>query len=161
LVTRPDLVKRLSALHSVVNARMELQNKLQELSGRLDLVLSQVEMRASTKAEAKPRRRVETVQYVEGDSSAEDANGLVNGDVDSEPETEEEDNGGSVEDVELGGDSEDDEDDESESESDEEGSNDGHGQMNGFIDDEAEEGSEEESAEDSQETEERESSESE
>jgi len=148
LVTRPDLVKRLSALHSVVNARSELQNRLQALSGRLDLVLSQVEMRAATKTVAKPTaKRVKTVQYVEGESSAEEVNALPNGDADSDVETEEGDDVGSVEDVELGSES-----DEGEDELDD--SEDGHRGMNGLIDNEAEESideDEEDSEDDSEE----------
>ncbi|KAG8998144.1 Small subunit (SSU) processome component [Tulasnella sp. JGI-2019a] len=157
LVTRPDLVKRLSALHSVVNARTELQNRLQALSGRLDLVLSQVEMRASTKVASKPAvKRVKTVQYVEGDSSAEDAKEQLNGDANSDVDTEEGDDVGSVEDVELGGESDDDDDEDDDEDEDESGGE--HGGMNGFIDDEAEESlDDEESDGDSEEDDESES----
>ncbi|KAG8877340.1 Small subunit (SSU) processome component [Tulasnella sp. 331] len=136
---RPDLVKRLSALHSVVNARSELQNRLQALSGRLDLVLSQVEMRAATKTWAKPTaKRVKTVQYIEGESSAEEVNACPNGDADSDVETEEGDDVGSVEDVELGSESDEEEEEELDDRED------GHGGMNGLIDNEAEESSDEE-----------------
>lgn len=92
-----------------------------------------MDMRASTKVDTKPTKRVTTAQYVEGDSSAEDANGRVNGGVESDPETEEGDDGGSVEDVELGSE------DSSEDEDEEMGSSDGHRGVNGFVDDEAEE----------------------
>lgn len=92
-------------------------------------------MRAATQSATKPvAKRIKTVQYVEGDSSADEANGIPDGDADSDIETEEGDDLGSVEDVELGSDSdeEDEEDELNESE-------DGHEGMNGFIDNEAEE----------------------
>lgn len=139
----PDLVARLSGLHATLSSRLALQENLLSLSGRLDMVLSQIEMRSSAApATLAPRKQASAGQgkrvtrYVEGESADEDEQ------MDVEVEVDSGDEDGSVEDVELGGDSseeegsEDDEDEEEEDEDDE---------MNGFIDDEAEEYSEEES----------------
>ncbi|KAJ7785780.1 WD40-repeat-containing domain protein [Mycena metata] len=143
LMTMPDLVARLSGLHATLSSRLALQENLLSLSGRLDMVLSQIEMRSSAApATLAPRKQASAGQgkrvtrYVEGESADEDEQ------MDVEVEVDSGDEDGSVEDVELGGDSseeegsEDDEDEEEEDEDDE---------MNGFIDDEAEEYSEEES----------------
>jgi len=162
LMTMPDLVARLSNLHSTLSTRLTLQERLLSLSGRLNLVLSQVEMRSSTapaplavrkKNRVKPSatEKVEPFKYVEGESSEEDNQIAV--------EVEDGDEDGSVEDVELGGDS--DEDDESEDEDedgeddDDEDDEDDDGEegnlVNGFVDDEAEEDyGEDESEEDSE-----------
>ncbi|KAJ7022034.1 WD40-repeat-containing domain protein [Mycena alexandri] len=143
LMTMPDLVARLSGLHATLSSRLALQENLLSLSGRLDMVLSQIEMRSSAApATLAPRKQASAGQgkrvtrYVEGESADEDEQ------MDVEVEVDSGDDDGSVEDVELGGDSseeegsEDDEDEEEDDEDDE---------MNGFIDDEAEEYSEEES----------------
>ncbi|KAJ3089305.1 Small subunit (SSU) processome component [Physocladia obscura] len=47
LMTNPALVVQLSSLHATLTARTETFSKLLKLSGRLDLVTSQIEMRAS------------------------------------------------------------------------------------------------------------------
>lgn len=148
----PDLVARLSGLHSTLTSRLALQENLLSLSGRLDMVLSQIEMRSSTVPaplavkKSKPAKEKSVKKYVEGESDAEEE---VKMDVDIEVGSDEE---GSVEDVELGGNSseensEEDEEDEDEDEDDEdEEDDDSDGPMaNGFIDDEAEEFSEEDS----------------
>jgi U3 small nucleolar RNA-associated protein 5 len=141
----PDLVARLSGLHATLSTRLTLQDSLLSLSGRLDMVLSQIEMRSSvapaplalqkgnlpTGAQGK---RVAT-KYVEGESEDEQDEQM-----DVEVEMESDDDAESIEDVELGGDSQDDSDEEEdEEESDDEGPT-----LNGFIDDEADEGDEDE-----------------
>lgn len=138
----PDLVARLSGLHATLSSRLALQDTLLSLSGRLDMVLSQIEMRSSAApATLAPRKAAQAqgkrvTRYVEGESADEDEQ------MDVEVEVDSGDDDASVEDVELGGDSSEDQgseedDDEEDDEEDDE--------MNGFIDDEAEEYSEEES----------------
>ncbi|KAF8528044.1 WD40-repeat-containing domain protein [Hysterangium stoloniferum] len=148
LMTIPDLVTRLSSLHATISARLALRDPLLALNGRLDLVLSQVELRASGPAPivsvSKGKEKKEPYRYVEGEEDED------------EMEVEEGDDAGSVEDVELGGtseseegeesDDEEGEDNDSEDESEEDYSEDG-GLMNGFVDDEAEEDWTEESDE--------------
>ncbi|KAJ7630480.1 hypothetical protein FB45DRAFT_978816 [Roridomyces roridus] len=143
LMTMPDLVARLSGLHATLSSRLALQENLLSLSGRLDMVLSQIEMRSSVAPAPLVSRKgaraegQNTTRYVEGESADEDD--------EMEVEVEDEDDAGSVEDVELGGDSSEEESEEEEEdgeEDDEEGS-DEDGSVNGFIDDEAEEYSEE------------------
>ncbi|KAH7916310.1 hypothetical protein BJ138DRAFT_1097259 [Hygrophoropsis aurantiaca] len=155
LMTIPDLVSQLAQLHSTLTARLAIQDSLLALGGRLDMVLSQIEMRSSVApaplvphsekdkrdpAVKQPRR------YVEGESEEED------GDEGMDVEVESADAAGSIEDIELGGESE------SEEESDEDGSrdeddddSDGDGPtLNGFIDDEAEEFDEDEDDDESE-----------
>ncbi|THH30170.1 hypothetical protein EUX98_g4003 [Antrodiella citrinella] len=151
----PDLVARLSGLHATLSTRLALQQSLLSLSGRLDMVISQIEMRSSVAPAPLPlpskksrkgkkkknAKQPEISKYVEGQSSDDEQAGEVDVEVESG------DDAGSVEDIELGGsdadeDSEDDgeeeEDDEDEDE-DEDGDEGGGVKMNGFIDDEAEE----------------------
>ncbi|KAJ6626921.1 WD40-repeat-containing domain protein [Mycena sp. CBHHK59/15] len=147
LMTMPDLVARLSGLHATLSTRLALQESLLSLSGRLDMVLSQIEMRSSVApAPLVPKRGAQTSgtqgkqvsRYVEGESEDEDEQ------MDVEVEVDSGDDDGSVEDVELGGDSsaeegsEEEDDDDDDEDEDEDGPT-----MNGFIDDEAEEYSEE------------------
>jgi U3 small nucleolar RNA-associated protein 5 len=159
----PDLVARLAGLHATLTARLSLRESLLSLSGRLDMVLQQVDLRAtaapvplahsgkkgkvtaadSTGARA-PRR------YVEGESEQETEAMDVELEVGSDA--------GSVEDIELGAESgseaeadvdEEDEDEEEEYEegldeddredSEEDSEGDEGPWLNGFIDDEAEE----------------------
>jgi U3 small nucleolar RNA-associated protein 5 len=135
-------VARLSSLHSTLAARLALQDRLLALNGRLDLVLSQIEMQSAprtaieedvTVKRKKVRRKA--ARYVEGESDSAE-NMSVDGD-------ESEDDEGSVEDVGFGGmgDDDDDDDEEEEDDDDESGSEDGEDgpKINGFIDDEAEE----------------------
>jgi len=121
----------------VLTSRLALQESLLNLSGRLDMALSQMETRSSnaptaptTAPKVKQQAAPRVVKlYVEGESEDEDEEDDV--------EVEMDDNGGSLEDIELGGfdDMEEDEDeDEEEDDSDEDGT-----ALNGFIDDEAEE----------------------
>ncbi|KAH7924045.1 NUC189-domain-containing protein [Leucogyrophana mollusca] len=143
LMTMPDLVARLSGLHSTLTARLALQESLLSLSGRLDMVLSQIEMRSSVApAPLVPHREKdkreggakEPTRYVEGESEDEDEEDGM----DVEVPVESGDDEGSIEDIELGGESEDEEDGSEEEDEDED--SDGEGPtLNGFIDDEAEE----------------------
>ncbi|GLB36536.1 putative dip2/Utp12 family protein [Lyophyllum shimeji] len=151
LMTIPDLVARLSGLHATLTSRLTLQESLLSLSGKLDMVISQIELRASAApAPLAPRKGnepskapgAEVKRYVEGESEDEESDEDEQMEVEVESGEEE----GSVEDVELGGDS--DEDDEESEEDEEEEEDDSEGPtMNGFIDDEAEEYSEEEEEE--------------
>jgi U3 small nucleolar RNA-associated protein 5 len=127
----------LSGLHATLTSRLALQASLLSLSGRLDMVLSQIELRSSNtpaqvmttskSKQAKPRNQF-VMRYVEGESDQED---------EIEVEVENDDDGGSVEDIEFGKGQNDTEDDD---EGSDESSDDEDGPMpNGFIDDEAEE----------------------
>jgi len=145
-MTMPDLVARLSGLHATLSSRLALQENLLSLSGRLDMVLSQIEMRSSVApAPLAPRKGAQTSRaqgknasrYVEGESADEDEQ------MDVEVEVDSGDDDGSVEDVELGGDSSEEGSEEDEEDDDEEDSDEDGPTMNGFIDDEAEEYSEE------------------
>ncbi|KAJ7124829.1 WD40-repeat-containing domain protein [Mycena crocata] len=137
LMTMPDLVARLSGLHATLSSRLALQENLLSLSGRLDMVLAQIEMRSSVapaplvarKGTQASRGQGKVPRYVEGESADEDEQ--------MEVEVESGDDDGSVEDVELGGDSS--EDEGSEEEEDDEDEEDEEDGPNGFIDDQAEE----------------------
>ena len=135
----PDLITKLSGLHAVLTSRLALQESLLSLSGRLDMALSQMETRSSNApatltAISKARQPAVphvVKRYVEGES--EDGE---DDDAEDDVEIEVDDDGGSLEDVELGGfDDMEDEDEEDEEDDEDE---DGPG-LNGFIDDEAEE----------------------
>ncbi|OJA20917.1 hypothetical protein AZE42_00906 [Rhizopogon vesiculosus] len=145
LMTMPDLVSRLSGLHATLTSRLALQESLLSLNGRLDMVLSQIEMRSSTAPTllAPHKNGVSTAfhgqrqptRYVEGESEEE---GMEVGVESGEEE-------GSIEDIELGGESEAEETDEEGSGDEDEVDSDGEGPtLNGFIDDEAEEFEDEE-----------------
>lgn len=153
----PDLVARLSALHSTLTSRLTLQERLLSLSGRLDLVLSQVELRSGNapaplpvrSKNIKKRGTAKAAQkYIEGESSDEEEEGEQ---MEVELEGGDDDDEGSIEDVEFGGesDSEDGDEDESEGEDDEDDSDedDEDNLVNGFIDDEAEENYEDDESE--------------
>lgn len=175
LMTMPDLVARLAGLHATLTARLTLRESLLSLSGRLDMVLQQVDLRATTAptplahsgkkgkatAAAGPAGTREPRRYVEGESEQE-AEAM-------DVELEEGSDVGSVEDIELGAESgseadadadadmdEEEEDEEEEYEegldedddgedSEEDSEGDGGPWLNGFIDDEAEEAEEDES----------------
>jgi U3 small nucleolar RNA-associated protein 5 len=155
----PDLVAKLSGLHATLTTRLTLQESLLSLSGRLDMVLSQIEMRSSTALaphkgmtrSSNPEKKVN--RYVEGESENDSDDMAV------EVEQGSGDDGGSIEDVELGGDSQGEESSEGEKSEVDEGSEEESGEedsdnegptTNGFIDDEAEEYSGEEEEEDSE-----------
>ncbi|KAM6498352.1 WD40-repeat-containing domain protein [Amanita muscaria] len=154
LMTVPDLLARLSGLHSALSARLSLQESLLSLSGRLELVLSQMQMRSSaapaplTKSvRVSKAGHTEVTTYVEGES----------GDSENEGEKMDVEEGnisdnGSIEDVELGANSEYGESEELSEEGEETGDDDDDDDMeeptiNGFIDDEAEEYSQEDESE--------------
>ncbi|CCM01300.1 uncharacterized protein FIBRA_03349 [Fibroporia radiculosa] len=167
LMTMPDLVARLSGLHATLTTRLALQESLLSLSGRLDMVISQIEMRSSgppaslplPKGKKKRHHKRQPRRYVEGESEDEDTKKM-------DVEVESADEGGSVEDVELGGSEEDESEDgetddnsdeeeeeeaEEENDDDDDGEDDEDGPMaNGFIDDEAEEYSEDEDEDESE-----------
>lgn len=146
----PDLVARLSGLHATLTMRLTLHESLLALSGRLDMVISQIEMRSSggptelpAPRRASKHKRRRNKKYVEGESDEEEEQQQ---EENIEVEIESGDDGGSVEDVELGGSDEDDEGDSDEDEEDEDDDEDeedeedeGGPKLNGFIDDEAEE----------------------
>lgn len=141
LMTMPDLVSRLSGLHATLTSRLALQDSLLSLNGRLDMVLSQIEMRSSTAptpltphkngVPTKSQGERQPTRYVEGESEEEGPEVGVESGEDE----------GSIEDIELGGESEAEEtDEEGSDEEDEDEDSDGEGPtLNGFIDDEAEE----------------------
>ncbi|PIL30894.1 hypothetical protein GSI_07063 [Ganoderma sinense ZZ0214-1] len=157
LMTMPDLVARLSGLHATLTQRLTLQESLLSLSGRLDMVMSQIEMRSSgppaplpmpkNKSRNKANKPRESRRYVEGESEEEDEEQM-------EVEVESADEEGSVEDVELGGsdeesveESDEDEDDDEDEDEDDEGDDPTFG---GFIDDEAVESDEDEDEDESE-----------
>lgn len=138
LMTIPDLVTRLSGLHATLTARLNLHDSLLSLSGRLDMMLSQIELRSSAapatltslaEKRDKANKKSTVMRYVEGesDSSNEEETPVV-------VETEHDDDVDGIEEVELDGGSEDNDDMSSESENDGEGT-----AFNPFVDDEAEE----------------------
>jgi U3 small nucleolar RNA-associated protein 5 len=168
----PNLVSRLASLHATLTTRLALQERLLLLNGRLDLALSQVELRSANAPTKPSSKKVKSggdkeknvTRYVEGESSEEEM----------EVDVQEGSDAGDIEEIGLGGksnqqsDSEEspedsgEEDSESESVSDDaedegvddedDDSEDGP-RLNGFIDDEAEEswGSDEEEEEEEEE----------
>ncbi|KIO20452.1 hypothetical protein M407DRAFT_29916 [Tulasnella calospora MUT 4182] len=149
LMTQPDLVRKLASLHATLVARSALQDRLQMLNGRLDLIFSQLRMRRYDNAGpsvGKSRRKA--MLYVEGDTSEEEEAAM---ELDGDVEIEDDDDEGSIEDVELGGigdeirrfreeeTSDEDEDEDEEDEEDEEDDEESGSDLAGFIDDEAEE----------------------
>ena len=109
----PDLVARLAGFHATLTTRLALHESLLSLNGKLDMVLSQIEMRSSSapaSTASKDRAAIyldnarQPTRYVEGESEEE-------GDqMNIEPPIESGDGEGSIEDIELGGKSEDGED---------------------------------------------------
>ncbi|KAI6164724.1 hypothetical protein EDD17DRAFT_308630 [Pisolithus thermaeus] len=149
LIAMPDLVARLAGLHATLTSRLALQDSLLSLNGKLDMVLSQIEMRSSSApAPLKSKkdgdslldRARQPTRYVEGESEDEDADAE---EMAAEPLIESDGEEGSIEDIELGGESSEGDDPEEgvEYSEDEEGSDSGSSApaLNGFIDDEAEE----------------------
>jgi len=166
-------VARLAGLHATLTARLTLRESLLSLSGRLDMVLQLVDLRATTApaplahsgkkgkatGAAGPAGTREPRRYVEGESEQE-AEAM-------DVELEEGSDVGSVEDIELGAESGseadadadadmdeeeeeyeeglDEDDDGEDSEEDSEG--DESPWLNGFIDDEAEEAEDESESE--------------
>ncbi|KAI6105711.1 hypothetical protein F5141DRAFT_1006998 [Pisolithus sp. B1] len=149
LIAMPDLVARLAGLHATLTSRLALQDSLLSLNGKLDMVLSQIEMRSSSApAPLKSKkdgdslldRARQPTRYVEGESEDEDADAE---EMAAEPLIESDGEEGSIEDIELGGESSEGDDPEEgvEYSEGEEGSGSGSSApaLNGFIDDEAEE----------------------
>jgi len=149
LMTMPDLVARLSGLHATLTSRLSLQESLLSLNGRLDMVLTQIEMRSSTAPASLPingsksKRTRGATRYIEGESEEDEEDEAMDAEVPVDDDEE-----GSVEEVELGGES--DEDDDVEDESEDEDDDGDEPMVNGFIDDEAEEYSEDEDEEESE-----------
>ncbi|GAA5860411.1 hypothetical protein JCM3774_000410 [Rhodotorula dairenensis] len=114
LVTIPSLVNRLAALHASLTQRLALQPTLLALNGRLDLVMSQIDLRQD-RARASSQRQLAAAaaaskkpssgrRYVEGESTDDDE---PHGDGAEDEDLSE----GDIEDVVLGaGGSDDDED---------------------------------------------------
>jgi len=106
LMSMPDLVARLSSLHATLTARLAIQERLLTLSGRLDLVLAQVELQSSRapaslvprSGQAKKRRSSQPTRYVEGESTDEDED-----EMDVEIEQGSREDGSEVEEIGLGG----------------------------------------------------------
>ena len=168
----PNLVSRLASLHATLTTRLALQERLLLLNGRLDLALSQVELRSANAPTKQSSKRIknggdkekDVTRYVEGESSDEEMEvdvqegsdagdieeiglgGKSNQQSDSEEEESAEDSG--EEDSESGSDDAEDEGVDDEDDDSEDGP-----RLNGFIDDEAEEswGSDEEEEEDDEE----------
>ncbi|GAA6047982.1 hypothetical protein JCM3770_006455 [Rhodotorula araucariae] len=124
LVTVPSLVTRLAALHASLSQRLALQAPLLALQGRMELVMSQIDLRqdrarvqtARSKKALKPAPKGR--RYVEGEST-DDEEAQVDG-LEGDDLSE-----GDIEDVVLGagGDGESDDDD------DESGDDDGFGDL--------------------------------
>ncbi|GAA5923870.1 Utp5p [Sporobolomyces koalae] len=79
LVTIPSLVNRLASLHASLTQRLALQPALLALNGRLELVMSQIDMRqdrptasAQLPANGGKRTSSKAKRYVEGESDDED-----------------------------------------------------------------------------------------
>ncbi|KZV89746.1 WD40 repeat-like protein [Exidia glandulosa HHB12029] len=75
LLTMPDLVARLAALHGTLTTRAAMHERLLTLNGRLELVLAQAALRgAPVTAEKKPKKDDPAnagTRYVEGESDEE------------------------------------------------------------------------------------------
>ncbi|KAJ7198239.1 hypothetical protein C8J57DRAFT_1417269 [Mycena rebaudengoi] len=130
VLAMPDLVARLAGLYTTLSIRLALQDSLLSLSGRLDMVLSPIEMRSSVT----PAPLQVITLHRRGSEDKDEQ-------MDVEVEVESGDNAGSIEDVELGA-SSDDEGSEDDDDDDDNDDGDEHQEgltMNGFIDDEAEE----------------------
>ncbi|GAA5857579.1 hypothetical protein JCM8547_004281 [Rhodosporidiobolus lusitaniae] len=111
LVTIPSLVNRLSTLHASLTQRLALQQPLLALHGRLELVMSQIDLRqdrsaAASAAKQRQAPKKEGRRYVEGESTDEDDDEEEEEDGEGE-EVDEDDSEGDVEDIILGGGGED------------------------------------------------------
>ena len=157
----PDLVARLAGLHATLTARLTLRESLLSLSGRLDMVLQQVDLRAAAAPVPLARSGKKGKVTAAGSTGAREPRRYVEGESEHETEAMEVElevgsDAGSVEDIELGAESGSeadadadmdeeeeeyeeglDDDDRDDSEEDSEG--DEGPWLNGFIDDEAEE----------------------
>ncbi len=167
----PDLVARLAGLHATLTARLALRESLLSLSGRLDMVLQQVDLRATAApAPLAHSGKKGKATAVAGSADTREPRRYVEGESEQEMEVmdvelEEGSDVGSIEDIELGAESgpdadadmdeDEDEDEEEEYEEGEDDDDDGEDSeedsegdegpwLNGFIDDEAEEAGEDE-----------------
>lgn len=172
----PDLVARLAGLHATLTARLTLRESLLSLSGRLDMVLQQVDLRTTTApAPLAHRGKKGKATAAAGLLGTRDPRRYVEGESEQEVEAmdvelEEGSDMGSVEDIELGAESgseadadadadmDENEDEEEEYEegldedddgedSEEDSEGDEGPWLNGFIDDEAEEAEDESESE--------------
>ncbi|BGP37242.1 Small subunit (SSU) processome component [Rhodotorula kratochvilovae] len=125
LVTVPSLVTRLAALHASLSQRLALQAPLLALQGRMELVMSQIDLRQDRARAQTARSGKKAVtaapkgrRYVEGESTDDEDDAQVEGDDDLSE--------GDIEDVVLGagGDRESDDEDDDES-----GDDDGFGDL--------------------------------
>jgi len=113
LVTVPSLVTRLAALHASLTQRLALQQPLLALQGRLELVMSQIDLRQDRARAQTARSGAKAIKaapkgrrYVEGESTDDEDEQLgegLEGDVSE----------GDIEDVVLGAGGDDDDEDES------------------------------------------------
>ncbi|TIA88524.1 hypothetical protein E3P99_02555 [Wallemia hederae] len=104
LLSVPQITQKLLGLHSALSQRINSHEQLMSLSGRLDVVLSQIALQRSIQEERRAAEQGKdksnnAVTYVEGDSDEED-----NIEYDN-------DDGEGIEDVELGNGQDDSEDD--------------------------------------------------
>ncbi|KAK4056231.1 Small subunit (SSU) processome component [Microbotryomycetes sp. JL221] len=97
LVTVPSLVTRLAALHASLTNRLALEPSLLALHGRLDLVVSQIDVKRDS-----VRRRVEAVEkrQIEGSKKGRK---YVEGESDDDDEEEEEGDDDEEDDVDMDG----------------------------------------------------------
>jgi len=121
LMTVPDLIKKLSNFYQTLDSRVSVFQKLLNLHGRLDLVMSQIEMRQQYETEDTTNEA--TTVYVEDEDDEEEA------DLDMDMEDDDEDDDlvgeadafddeelGETDEEELESDMSDDDDEESEDE---------------------------------------------
>ncbi|GAA96771.1 uncharacterized protein L969DRAFT_97119 [Mixia osmundae IAM 14324] len=106
LVTIPSLVHRLADLHAALSTRLSLHDRLLALNGRLELVVSQIDLRQDN-LNAYLRKGAESsaadannagVRYVEGESSEEEGEDDGESSIDL-GEDDDEDEEGSIEDI--------------------------------------------------------------
>ena len=133
LLSVPEISQRLLSLHSALSLRIDSHQPLLSLSGRLDLILSQIDLQKSIeekRSKLDENQNSNTVTYIEGESDDED---IIEYDNDDQ-------NG--IEDVELGNGEDEEESDESDNEIldnniDEDEDESGDEGKNAMIDDEA------------------------
>ncbi|KAF9084365.1 Small subunit (SSU) processome component [Mortierella sp. AD031] len=70
LLTNQDIVKKLSDFYGAVDARVPIYKKVMNLSGRLDLIMNQIEMRRQY--ETQEGEDAESVGYVEDEEHVEE-----------------------------------------------------------------------------------------
>ncbi|KAF9087328.1 WD repeat-containing protein 43 [Mortierella sp. GBA35] len=119
LMTVPDLIKKLSNFYQTLDARVSVYHKLLNLHGRLDLVMSQIEMRQQYAAEDTTNEAT-TVYREDEDDDDEDDEDMDLEDDNEDDELADEDEGDSEDDDEEGFESEMSDDDDEELASDDE-----------------------------------------